>query len=169
MKFIGTIFKYGDHVDTDVIIPARYLTTQDAKELAVHCLEDLDAQFAKKVQPGDIVLGGVNFGSGSSREQAVIAIQGCGVGLVLAKSFSRIFYRNALNRGLCPLQIDEGCYDLIQDGDRVEIDILQGTIRNLTTGIDSTIAPAERKVVELVESGGVVNLVKAKLMEGNNE
>lgn len=169
MKFRGRLFKYGDHVDTDVIMPARYLTTHDAAEMGRHCLEDLDPTFAQRVETGDMILAGVNFGSGSSREQAVIAIQACGVGLVMAKSYSRIFYRNAVNRGLCPIQVGNELYDLLDDGAVVEVDIVAGTIGNEAGDVVARFEPVERKVLDLVENHGVINMVRAKLVEVEDE
>lgn len=118
----GNAIKYGDNVDTDVIIPARYLNTSDPKELAVHCMEDLDKDFTSKVKDGDIIIGGFNFGCGSSREHAPIAIKASGISLVIAKSFARIFYRNAINIGLAIIECPEAV-DRISDGDEVEVDL----------------------------------------------
>lgn len=158
----GRVHKYGDHVDTDVIIPARYLNTTDTAELAAHCMEDIDPEFVRRVQPGDMIVAGVNFGCGSSREHAPIAIKGCGVSCVIAKSFARIFYRNALNIGLpiieCPALADES-----QAGDEVEVDLDNGTARNLTQGKNYTFSPLTGPAAELVAAGGLVPLVRAKL------
>ena len=133
MKFIGKAIKYGDNVDTDVIIPARYLNTSDHKELASHCMEDIDRDFTKKVEDGDIMIGGFNFGCGSSREHAPIAIKASGISLVISKSFARIFYRNAINIGLAILECPEAV-DAINEGDKVEADLDAGVIYNRTTG-----------------------------------
>ncbi|MBP0970661.1 MAG: 3-isopropylmalate dehydratase small subunit, partial [Oscillospiraceae bacterium] len=131
MKMQGSVLKYGDHVDTDVIIPARYLNTSDRQELASHCMEDLDSSFVTRVHAGDILVAGQNFGCGSSREHAPIAIQASGISLVIAKSFARIFYRNAINIGLAIVECPEAA-EGIRDGDTVEADLDSGIIRNLT-------------------------------------
>ena len=131
MKIQGKVHKYGDHVDTDVIIPARYLNTGDPKELAAHCMEDIDKTFVEKVKPGDIMVAGVNFGCGSSREHAPIAIKASGVSCVIAKNFARIFYRNALNMGWPILECPEGGDD-IDAGDEVGVDFDSGVITTLT-------------------------------------
>ena len=131
MNAQGIVFKYPDNVDTDVIIPARYLNSQDAKELAQHCMEDIDTEFVKKVKPGDIMVGGWNFGCGSSREHAPLVIKTCGTGCVIAKSFARIFYRNAINIGL-PILECEAASDAIEAGDEVAVNFDTGVItRNL--------------------------------------
>ena len=132
MKTQGHVFKYGDNVDTDVIIPARYLNTADAKELAKHCMEDIDTEYVKKVQPGDIMVAGWNFGCGSSREHAPLVIKTCGTGCVIAKSFARIFYRNAINIGM-PILECEAAADEIAAGDEVSIDFTTGIITDHTT------------------------------------
>ena len=133
MKTQGTVFKYPDNVDTDVIIPARYLNTSDAKELAKHCMEDIDAEYVNKVKPGDVMVAGWNFGCGSSREHAPLVIKTCGTGCVIAKSFARIFYRNAINIGMPILECEEAA-DEINAGDEVAIDFDTGVITNVTTG-----------------------------------
>ena len=133
MKANGKVHKYGDNVDTDVIIPARYLNTPDAKELASHCMEDIDREFVNKVNEGDIMVGGFNFGCGSSREHAPLAIKTAGISCVIAKTFARIFYRNAINIGL-PILECEAASDAIEDGDQVEIDFNTGVITNVTKG-----------------------------------
>ena len=125
MQLNGTVIKYGDNVDTDVIIPARYLNTIDKKELASHCMEDLDTTFTSRVKPGDIMVGGENFGCGSSREHAPIAIKESGIALVIAKSFARIFYRNSINIGL-PVIVCKDLYDNIEDGDQMELSLTDG-------------------------------------------
>ena len=137
MKYTGDVIKYADNVDTDVIIPARYLNTSDHKELASHCMEDLDKTFTSRVKQGDIITAGFNFGCGSSREHAPIAIKASGISLVIAKSFARIFYRNSINIGLAIVECPEAV-DGINDGDRAEADLDTGVIRNLTTGKEST-------------------------------
>ena len=133
MKAHGKVHKYGDNVDTDVIIPARHLNTSDHKELASHCMEDIDTEFVKKVKRGDIMVGGENFGCGSSREHAPIAIKASGIDCVIAKTFARIFYRNAINIGLPILECPEAS-EKIQDGDEVSIDFDSGVITNETKG-----------------------------------
>ena len=133
MIFNGKAIKYGDNVDTDVIIPARYLNTIDKKELASHCMEDIDKDFVQKVQAGDIMVAGYNFGCGSSREHAPIAIKESGISLVIARSFARIFYRNSINIGLAIVECDEAV-DGIAEGDVVEADLDNGVIYNRTTG-----------------------------------
>ena len=133
MKCIGKVVKYGDNVDTDVIIPARYLNTSDPKELAAHCMEDIDKSFHDKIAPGDILVGGENFGCGSSREHAPIAIKASGISLVIAKSFARIFYRNAINIGLAIVECPEAA-EAIEEGHTVEADLDAGVITDLTAG-----------------------------------
>ena len=133
MKTQGHVFKYPDNVDTDVIIPARYLNTPNAAELARHCMEDIDTDFVKEVQPGDVMVAGWNFGCGSSREHAPLVIKTCGTGCVIAKSFARIFYRNAINIGL-PILECEAAADAIAAGDEVSVDFDTGTIHDITTG-----------------------------------
>ena len=137
MQFKGTVHRYGRDVDTDVIIPARYLTTSEPSELAKHCMEDLDADFVNKVQQGDIIVADENFGCGSSREHAPIAIKASGVDVVIAKSFARIFYRNSINTGLAILECPEAV-DAISDGDVVSVDTDTGAIKNETTGAGCT-------------------------------
>lgn len=155
MKYEGTVIKYGDNVDTDVIIPARYLNTSDHKELASHCMEDLDPTFVGRVQAGDIITAGQNFGCGSSREHAPIAIKASGVSLVIAKSFARIFYRNAINIGLAIVECPEAV-EGISEGDRVEADLDNGIIRNLTTGKEYKTAPFPAFVQKIIENGGLI-------------
>ena len=156
MKYEGNALKYGDNVDTDVIIPARYLNTSDRQELASHCMEDIDPDFTGKVRPGDIMIGGQNFGCGSSREHAPIAIKASGISIVIAKSFARIFYRNAINIGLaiaeCP-----GAAEEIADGDRVEADLDSGTITDLTTGKSYRTEPFPEFVSRIIENGGLIS------------
>lgn len=155
MKYEGTVIKYGDNVDTDVIIPARYLNTSDHKELASHCMEDLDPTFVSRVKSGDIITAGQNFGCGSSREHAPIAIKASGVSLVIAKSFARIFYRNAINIGLAIVECPEAV-EGISEGDRVEADLDNGIIRNLTTGKEYKTAPFPSFVQKIIENGGLI-------------
>lgn len=159
MKFEGTVHKYGRDVDTDVIIPARYLTTSDPAELAKHCLQDLDANFVNKVKPGDIIVAQENFGCGSSREHAPICIKAAGVSVVIAKSFARIFYRNSVNIGLaimeCPAAVDG-----INNGDEVCVDASTGIITNKTTGETFQAQPFPPFLQEIIEQGGLVNRTK---------
>jgi 3-isopropylmalate/(R)-2-methylmalate dehydratase small subunit len=158
----GKVHKYGDNVDTDVIIPARYLTTTSPQELAKHCLEDLDAEFVNKVRPGDIIVAGENFGCGSSREHAPISIKAAGVSCVVAKSFARIFFRNAINIGLPVLECAEAV-EASQDGDDLEIDLADGLVRNLTNPAEAKIQPLPEFLRSLVAKGGLINYVRAKL------
>ncbi len=159
MKFEGTVIKYGDNVDTDVIIPARYLNTIDKKELASHCMEDLDVNFTKRVKPGDIIVAGFNFGCGSSREHAPIAIKESGISLVIAKSFARIFYRNAINIGLAIVECPEAA-EAIADGNEVEADMDLGLIRNKTTGASYKIEPFPSFIQEIITNGGLVESIR---------
>ena len=161
----GTAHKFGDHVDTDVIIPARYLSTVDPLELASHCMEDIDSEFIKRVKPGDVMVAGRNFGCGSSREHAPIAIKAAGISCVIAESFARIFYRNALNIGL-PIIESEPAARGIAAGDEVEVDLQAGVVRNMTQGTEFTFAPLVGMAATLVEAGGLVNLVKQRLGTG---
>lgn len=158
MKYTGNVLKYGDNVDTDVIIPARYLNTSDHKELASHCMEDIDKTFVNRVQQGDIITAGQNFGCGSSREHAPIAIKASGVSLVIAKSFARIFYRNAINIGLAIVECPEAA-DNISEGDKVEADMDNGIIRNLTTGQEFKAAPFPDFVQKIIENGGLMESI----------
>ena len=155
MKMTGKVLKYGDHVDTDVIIPARYLNTSSRSELAAHCMEDLDKSFVTRVKAGDIIVAGQNFGCGSSREHAPIAIQASGISLVIAKSFARIFYRNAINIGLAIVECPEAAEDL-SEGDQVEADLDSGIIRNLTTGAEYHTAPFPPFIQQIIQNGGLV-------------
>ncbi|MCM1505849.1 MAG: 3-isopropylmalate dehydratase small subunit [Ruminococcus flavefaciens] len=158
MKYEGKVIKYGDNVDTDVIIPARYLNTSDHAELASHCMEDLDKTFVTRVQQGDIITAGFNFGCGSSREHAPIAIKASGISLVIAKSFARIFYRNSINIGLAIVECPEAV-DGISEGDKVEADLDNGVIRNLTTGKEYKTAPFPEFVQKIIENGGLINSI----------
>jgi len=162
MSIAGRVHKFGDHVDTDVIIPARYLGTTDPLELASHCMEDIDADFINKVQPGDIIVAGRNFGCGSSREHAPISIKAAGVSVVIAATFARIFYRNALNIGLPIIESPEAAAG-INSGDQVEVDLEAGKIKNLTTGAEFSFAPLVGAAQELIQAGGLVELTRAKL------
>ena len=158
MKYTGNVIKYGDNVDTDVIIPARYLNTSDHKELASHCMEDIDKTFVSRVQQGDIITAGQNFGCGSSREHAPIAIKASGVSLVIAKSFARIFYRNSTNIGLAIVECPEAV-DGISEGDKVEADLDNGIIRNLTTGSEYKTEPFPEFVQKIIENGGLMQSI----------
>ena len=164
MKYTGNVLKYGDNVDTDVIIPARYLNTSDHKELASHCMEDIDKTFVSRVQQGDIITAGQNFGCGSSREHAPIAIKASGVSLVIAKSFARIFYRNAINIGLAIVECPEAA-DNISEGDKVEADMDNGIIRNLTTGQEFEAAPFPDFVQKIIENGGLMESIAKGVIE----
>ena len=162
MKLSGTVHKYGANVDTDVIIPARYLTIPEVQEMATHCMEDLDAEFVHKVQPGDIIVAETNFGSGSSREWAAIVIKACGVGCIIAKSFSRIFYRNAINIGLPILESVEAV-DGIEKGHLVEVDLIRGEIVNATRHSRFQAKAYPEFMLELILAGGLVNDVRRRL------
>ncbi|MBQ9728581.1 MAG: 3-isopropylmalate dehydratase small subunit [Clostridia bacterium] len=155
MKFNGKSIRYGDNVDTDVIIPARYLNTIDKKELASHCMEDIDKDFKNKVQAGDIMVAGYNFGCGSSREHAPIAIKESGISLVIARSFARIFYRNSINIGLAIVECSEAV-DGISDGDLVEADLDEGVIYNKTTGKSFRTTPFPAFIQKIIANGGLV-------------
>ena len=157
----GSVFKYPDNVDTDVIIPARYLNTPNAKELAAHCMEDIDKDFVNKVHEGDLMVGGWNFGCGSSREHAPLAIKTAGISVVIAKSFARIFYRNAINIGLPILECPEAS-DSIQDGDKVEVDFDTGIIHNVTRGETYTAAPFPPFIKEIIDANGLLNAIRKK-------
>ena len=157
----GTVHKYGDNVDTDVIIPARYLNTPDAQELAAHCMEDIDAEFAGRVRQGDIVVAGRNFGCGSSREHAPIAIKASGVACVVAESFARIFYRNALNIALPILECPDAAR-AIASGDEVSVDIESGEIADLTTGERFAAEPFPPFMQELIKAGGLVAYLRSR-------
>jgi 3-isopropylmalate/(R)-2-methylmalate dehydratase small subunit len=160
MKLCGKVFRYGDNVDTDVIIPARYLNTSNPKELASHCMEDIDAGFAEKVRPGDIIAAGKNFGCGSSREHAPIAIKASGVSCVIAATFARIFYRNSINIGLPILECPEAA-ESIRAGDEVEADLKTGTIRDITLGRTYRSEPFPEFIEKIIESGGLMNAIAA--------
>lgn len=165
MSPVGSVWKYGNHVDTDVIIPARYLNVSTAEELARHCLEDLDPTFAGAVQEGDVIVAGENFGCGSSREHAPLAIKGAGVSAVVARSFARIFYRNAINVGLPILESAEAV-DGIEKGHRLEIDLETGQIRNLTTDQVYQAEPYPPFMMEIMRAGGLVPYTRRRLESG---
>ena len=160
--YTGKVYKYGDNVDTDVIIPARYLNAPSPDELAKHCMEDIDASFATKVQPGDIIVGGANFGCGSSREHAPISIRACGVRCVIAASFARIFYRNSINIGFPILECPEAAA-AIQNGDAVSVDFDSGLIRDETTGAEFRATALPPFIGRIVEDGGLLPYLKARL------
>ncbi len=164
----GTVFKYGDNVDTDVIIPARYLNAPSPEELARHCMEDIDADFVNNVKQGDIMVGGKNFGCGSSREHAPIAIRASGISCVIAESFARIFYRNAINIGFPILECPSAAKS-IKNGDTVEVNFSTGIIVNKTTGesFEATAFPAF--INGIIGNGGLLEYVKHKQEENNNE
>ncbi|MBQ3179961.1 MAG: 3-isopropylmalate dehydratase small subunit [Firmicutes bacterium] len=154
----GFVHKYGDNIDTDVIIPARYLNTSDHKELASHCMVDIDADFVSRVREQDIMVGGFNFGCGSSREHAPIAIKASGISCVISKSFARIFYRNAINIGLPILECADT--DRIEAGDELEIDFTGGIIRNLTKNETYTTEPFPEFIQDIMSKGGLLNAIK---------
>lgn len=156
MQFKGTVHRYGRDIDTDVIIPARYLTTSEPSELAKHCLEDLDVEFVNNVKSGDVIVAEENFGCGSSREHAPIAIKAAGVDAVIAKSFARIFYRNSINTGLAILECPEAV-DAIKNGDVVSVDTETGTITDETTGESFTAQPFPPFIADIIEQGGLLN------------
>jgi 3-isopropylmalate/(R)-2-methylmalate dehydratase small subunit len=155
MKFEGRVWKYGDNIDTDVIIPARYLVTTDPKTLAAHCMEDLDMDFAQKVLPGDVMVGGRNFGCGSSREHAPISIKGAGVSCIIAESFARIFFRNAINIGLPILESPEAAQEAEKD-DVLTVDLAAGTITNHRTGKTYQASPYPPVVLGIIQAGGLI-------------
>lgn len=159
MNAKGRVHKFGDNVDTDVIIPARYLNRSDEEWLASHCMEDIDADFAKNVKAGDIMVAEANFGCGSSREHAPIAIKASGISCVIASTFARIFYRNAINIGLAILECDEAAKD-IKDGDEVEVDFDSGVISNITTGKTYQAQPFPPFVQNIIKNGGLMNSIK---------
>ena len=161
MNAKGTVHKYGNNIDTDVIIPARYLNTQDHKELASHCMEDIDKEFVHKVQEGDIMVGGENFGCGSSREHAPIAIKASGVSCVIASTFARIFYRSAINIGLPILECPEASKG-IEAGDEVSVDFDSGVITNVTKGETYQAQPFPEFIQNIIRSGGLMSSIKEK-------
>lgn len=159
----GRAHRFGANVDTDVIIPARYLTTTDPEELGKHCMEGIDADFAQRVRPGDLIVADENFGSGSSREHAPIAIKAAGIQCVVAKSFARIFFRNAINVGLPIIECLEVAA-ITEDGDEIEVDLSGGKVTNLTKGTEAGAAPFPDFMRELLEAGGLVPYLRAKLV-----
>ncbi len=158
---MSKVYKYGHNVDTDVIIPARHLNNPDPKALASHCMEDIDADFASTVQHGDIVVGGANFGCGSSREHAPLSLKACGVKCVIASSFARIFYRNSINIGFPILECPEAS-DEIQAGNQVSVDFVTGIITDATTGKTYQAAPFPAFINGIIENGGLLNSLKAR-------
>lgn len=162
MKARGNVFRYTDNVDTDVIIPARYLNTSDAKELAGHCMEDIDAAFVKRVGPGDIIVAGRNFGCGSSREHAPLAIKAAGISCVIAASFARIFYRNAINIGLPILECAEAVKGIRAD-DVVSVEFSTGTITNESTGESWEAEPFPPFIQEMIAADGLVNYLRREV------
>ncbi|MEA4827244.1 3-isopropylmalate dehydratase small subunit [Clostridium sp. JNZ J1-5] len=160
--FKGKVIKYKDNIDTDVIIPARYLNTSDPKELATHCMEDLDKEFINKVKKGDIMVAGKNFGCGSSREHAPIAIKASGIDCVIAETFARIFYRNAINIGLPIMECKEAADD-IEDGDEISIDVNRGIIKNITKDKTYNANPFPAFMQEIMKAEGLVNYIKGKV------
>ena len=158
----GKSWVYGDNVDTDVIIPARYLNTSDEKELAKYCMEDIDKTFALEVKEGDIMVAGENFGCGSSREHAPISIKASGISVIIAKSFARIFFRNAINIGL-PILENSELPDECAKGDELEVDLENGTIKNMTTGKEYTCSKFPAEIQNLIDQGGLINYTKHKL------
>ena len=163
MKVQGKVFRYGDNVDTDVIIPARYLNTSDSKELAAHCMEDIDAEFVGKVEPGDIIVGGKNFGCGSSREHAPIAIKESGISCVIAATFARIFYRNAINIGLPIMECVEAS-EKIENDDIVEVDFSTGQIVNKTKNETYQALPFPDFVQNIIDNDGLISAIKNKAL-----
>ncbi len=157
----GRALKYGDNIDTDVIIPARYLNTTDPSELAMHCMEDLDVNFKDKVKEKTILVVGENFGCGSSREHAPIAIKASGVKCIIAKSFARIFYRNAINIGLAIVELPEAV-DRISEGDQLSVDLSKGVVENITTGMIFKTKPFPALIQEIIRRGGLLNFAVAK-------
>ena len=158
---MSKVYKYGNNVDTDVIIPARYLDTSDEKELAAHCMEDIDKTFVSRVKPGDMIVAGPNFGCGSSREHAPVAIKASGVSCVIAPSFARIFYRNAINMGLAIMECPEAS-EAITDGDELEVDFDTGVIFNATTGKSFQAEPFPEFIKKIIEADGLVGYISKK-------
>ncbi len=161
MKFEGRVWKFGDHIDTDVIIPARFLNVSDKDELAKNCFADMRPDFVKEIRPGDIILAGSNFGCGSSREHAPLAIKAAGVGVVIAKSFARIFYRSAFNIGL-PILESEEAFIAFADGDRLSVDLGSGRIEGTVTGKQALAKPIPDFMRSIIEAGGLVSFIKTK-------
>jgi len=160
----GSVIRYGDNIDTDVIIPARHLTLSDPEHLAAHCMEGLDPDFLKKRKPGDIIVAGNNFGCGSSREDAPVAIKSAGISCIIARSFARIFYRNAINIGLTILESPEAV-GALREGDQVEVDPATGIIRNLTRSETYCAAPFPPVIQKIIDDGGLIPFVRRRLGE----
>jgi 3-isopropylmalate/(R)-2-methylmalate dehydratase small subunit len=160
----GSVIKYGDNIDTDVIIPARHLTLSDPEHLAAHCMEGLDPDFLKKRKPGDIIVAGNNFGCGSSREDAPVAIKSAGISCIIARSFARIFYRNAINIGLTILESPEAV-DALREGDQIEVDPAAGSIRNLSRSEAYRAAPFPPVIQKIIDDGGLIQFVRRRLSE----
>jgi 3-isopropylmalate/(R)-2-methylmalate dehydratase small subunit len=160
----GSVIKYGDNIDTDVIIPARHLTLSDPEHLAAHCMEGLDPDFLNKRKPGDIIVAGNNFGCGSSREDAPVAIKSAGISCIIARSFARIFYRNAINIGLTILESPEAV-DALKEGDEVEVDPAAGSIRNLSRSETYRAAPFPPVIQKIIDDGGLIQFVRRRLSE----
>ncbi len=158
----GKAFKFGDNIDTDLIIPARYLNTSDPDELVKHCMEDADPNWIKKVKKGDFIVAGENFGCGSSREHAPVSIKAAGVSAVIAKSFARIFYRNAINIGLPILESPDAAKN-IKEGDEIEVDLAKGIIRNITKNMSFKAQPFPEFMQKIIEAGGLINYIRGKL------
>lgn len=159
MLVSGKVFKYGDNIDTDVIIPARYLNTPDEKELASHCMEDIDKTFVEKVEEGDIIVANKNFGCGSSREHAPIAIKESGISCVIASTFARIFYRNSINIGLPILECEEAAQK-IEEGDKLQIDFTSGIIKNLSKNEEYKAEPFPEFMQNIISNGGLIKSIK---------
>ncbi len=161
MKIKGRVIKYGDDINTDVIYPGRYLDIIDAEEMAKHAMEDLDANFHEKVKNANIIVAGKNFGCGSSREQAATCLKYAGIDAIIARSFARIFFRNAINQGIVVIESDE--VDKINDGDEIEIDAEKGVIKNLTSGEEIIIKPLPEFLMEIIKAGGLVEYVRRRI------
>ncbi len=162
MKLVGKVWKFGDNIDTDVIIPARYLSASTAEELGKHCMEDIDPSFVENVEPGQIMVAGENFGCGSSREHAPLALKGAGIACVIAKSYARIFYRNAIDIGLPILESAEAV-DGAMTGDVLEVELETGTITNQRTGITYQAKPFPKFIMEIIEAGGLIPYTQRRL------
>ena len=165
MSINGRVWKYGDNVDTDAIIPARYLNTSSERELAAHCMEDLDPELVSKIAPGDLLVAGKNFGCGSSREHAPVAIKALGVSCVIAETFARIFFRNAINIGLPILESPEAARDA-QTGHRLEVDLAEGIIRNLDLGREYRATAYPPFMLDLIAAGGLIEYTRRKIQAG---
>lgn len=162
MSIAGRAHVFGANIDTDVIIPARYLNTTDEQELAKHCMEDADPTFATRVEPGDVIVAGPNFGSGSSREHAPISIKAAGISCIVASSFARIFYRNAINVGLPIMECPE-VVEVTESGDTIEVDMSSGVVTNVTRGVSASATPFPEFMRQLLEAGGLVPYLRNKL------